>query len=150
MAESEQPRPFAMEQGEEMSEHEKLERVDGARALYIGRVGYGKGAIDASEIPKSEFMAELTHAANECMVFVPDFRQIYGGCMDGRDNVITLAGNAILPRPKVIGAPVWFAWAVAANGRFSMLQGIKDPLKQFETLAHRLKKRGFNLGMHEV
>jgi len=118
---------------------------------YLGQIDFGKGAIDASETSKSDFMNHLEYVAKDGLYYLPDLDQHYGGCMDGRSNVATLTDKPLrIPRPKVIGGPSLLIWNIAAVGNFSIIEGIDDPLEQFFVLNKALKDAGGKLGMHQV
>lgn len=115
---------------------------------YLGRVDFGQGNIDASNVTVPEFMGQLDYIGTKGLVRVPDMLQVYGGCMDGRGNMTTLAGNQVPPRPKVIGGPSLFSWYVASLGNFKVLDGESNPTRQFERVNTILHNNGFRLGMH--
>lgn len=124
-------------------EHDALLQV-----RHNGRIDFGTGNIDATLATQEQYVEKLKFVASEGLILVPDFRQFYGGCMDGRGNVLTIAGNPVPPRPKVIGGPSLFVWYVASIGNFSILDGIDDPLEQFKKVNEALHQAGFKLGMH--
>jgi hypothetical protein len=138
-----------MEDEELMSNTEQLLYIDDVTIRYIGRVEWGKGSIDASHVSKEDFTKHLEIVAQNCVIFVPDLRQRFGGCMDGRGNSETKAGTPVEPRPKVPGGPSMFAWYVASVGNFGIIRRTNDPLEQFYHVNKRLKEKGFHLGMHE-
>lgn len=115
---------------------------------YLGRVDFGQGNIDATSVSVPEFMDQLDYIGTQGLVRVPNMSQVYGGCMDGRGNITTLAGNQVPPRPKVIGGPSLFSWYVSSLGNFKVLDGESNPTRQFERVNMILHKNGFRLGMH--
>lgn len=132
----------------EVKKVETIDFLELPKANYLGRINFGDGNIDASEMSAEDYMSQVDWIANNALVFTPDIRQLYGGCMDGRSNIITDGGNEVLHRPKVIGGPSLFAWYVASIGNFSVLEGSNNPIEQFTLVNKILKSNGFRLGMH--
>ncbi|MCX6727533.1 MAG: hypothetical protein NTX11_01845 [Candidatus Saccharibacteria bacterium] len=137
-------------QGEQMAleSEQNRELVLGAMAHYLGRIDFGKGSIDARDITEEQFMDHLNTVSEQFLMFVPDLRQRYGGCMDGRGNLQTDTGKPVAPRPKVIGGPSLFAHNVATVAGLSIVSDIDDPLEQFAIVNKKLVEAGFHLGMH--
>ena len=124
-------------------EHDALIQV-----RYEGRLDFAAGTIDATDITPEQFIEKLKFIGSEGLILVPDLSQLHGGCMDGRGNALTIAGNPVAPRPKVIGGPSLFTWYLASIGNFSILEGIDDPLEQFKKVNEVLMEADFKLGMH--
>lgn len=127
-----------------------LETVNGIEVRYVGRVDFGQGNIDATDVSMEEATKQAETVAREGLIQVTDYKDEYGGCMDGRDNDVNELGQGFPPRPKVIGGPSVFGWYVAAIGDFLILSDpdVNTPLKQFKIVNERLKEAGFKLGMH--
>lgn len=71
---------------------------------YHGRIDFGTGTIDASEVSEEEFMSLVETAASKYTLYVPNPSAKYGSCMDGRDMIASDDGRQredLQPRPKV-------------------------------------------------
>ncbi len=120
-------------------------------ANYLGRVEFGIGNIDASDVTKEEFTEQLENIKDNHLEFVSDLRLVHGSCMDGRSDVMTEAGNRVQgTRPKIIGGPSLFAWYAASIGQFEILEGIENPIDQFAAVNQKLVQAGIFLGMHRA
>jgi hypothetical protein len=115
---------------------------------YLGRIDFGQGNIDASDVEQQAFTDHIQYIGSEGLVYAADLSELYSGCIDGRPNIQTISGKPVRPRSKVIGGNTLFGWNVAAMGNYSLLAGVDDPLEQFRIVSLRLKEAGFRLGMH--
>ncbi len=89
------------------------ELIYGSIATYLGRINFGKGNIEATHVKQEDFTKNLQLIAGNYLIYAPDYRQINGVCMDGRNFLMTEAKTKPDPRPKVIGGPSLFTPIVA-------------------------------------
>lgn len=133
--------------------HEPLE------VKIVGRISYGEGLIDGAECDEGFFRRGLEFLRDKGLTTldsinakrrelgkkaVASILDIFGNCMDGRRNKMTLAGGLVeMARPKVMGGPVLF---------LTYLQTLTGNLKDdnlLSTFTQNAENNKFGASMHE-